>query len=502
MRKRTTFIAALMLILCLALTGCAQKTSAQETGANPQTDSSEESNTLAGWRTPPPNITYDPVMVTDATPETLEDTVWVFREETNAEMGMVLFFRDGIMTVVSADACYGAPYDYRDTQMTASYGNITIWGEAIEGLLYFQTSENRNEPERIAVWTAIEEAMQFAKELNGGFTAPFTPTDLGVAINTSKSSVVTEPSEDYSVTPESLDRTAWILEYDVGQTERAALFFKDGKVTYVSWDYIYEDSYRYKNNILITDEINIGFVGTVDGAHITEVTYYGVPYPNLTRVDIPRAIQYAKELRPEFESPFDDDYPGLDFDTGDSGIMDGSNNGDGGNNGTANNSNPRYENGQYVYVVAGKEIRLSVNIWDYVKNGSKYKVLDWKGLLEHYGYDKPNSTHSQYMSTDGWKRIEVGYRYWDNHGVSGVFAVSMDESMSSGISVNIRQNSVDYSDRYIFSTGEQLPGDINCMILMAYTAEQMMNNPSSDPYAELFGEYRVSNSSTIEYVIP
>ena len=307
-------------------------------------------------------------------------------------------------------------------------------------------------------------------------------------------------AEDFSQTPESLDETAWILEYDVGQTERAALFFKNGMVTYVSWDGICEDSYRYKNNILITDEINIGFVGTVDGAHITEVTHYGAPYPDLTRVDIQRAIQYAQELRPEFEPPF-------------GGNDDGAGNGGSGNQGNTgtDNSNPRYDNGKYVYVVAGKEIRLSVNIWDYVNNGSKYKVLDWKGLLEHYGYDRPNTFQSQYMSNDNWLRIEVGYMYRDSYNASGfhvsnasaIYVSTWDKDRSSGIGIKVWEREPDYSDGYVFSTGQKEPGNIVCLILMAYAAEQLPNDPASDPFAELFSEYKVSGpADNIEYVIP
>lgn len=310
-----------------------------------------------------------------------------------------------------------------------------------------------------------------------------------------------EPAEDFSQTPESLEGTAWILKGETDPDRCLAFFFKDGVATIVNGSFYFPATYYYENHILQTDPEEVGYEGEVNGATMS-LTYFQEPYYSMTRVNIAEALQYARNINPECKTPFDDDYPGLDFDTGDSGIMDGSNNGDGGNNSNTDNSNPRYENGQYVYIVAGKEIRLSVNVWDYVKNGSKYKVLDWKGLLEYYGYTSPNTTHSQYMSTGGWRRIEVGYRYWDNHGISGVFATSMDESGSAGISVNIRQSSADYSDGYVFSTGEQLPGDINCLILMAYTAEQMKNNPSSDPYAELFSEYRVSSSGTIEYVIP
>ena len=313
--KKATWFLALIVAAGIVLTGCAPKAAGQEASPNAEAGNPRETNALTGWCTPPPNITYDPVTVTDATPATLENTVWVFREETSKEQGVVLFFRDGVMTAVSADACYGAPYDYRDTQLTVSYQDIAISGEAIEGLLYFRTNKSGDGQERIAVWTTIEDAAQFAKELNGGFVAPFTPDDLGIVINTPA------PSEDFSQTPESLDGTAWILEYDVGQVERAAFFFKDGMATVVSWDYIYEDSYTYENHILVTDEINIGFEGVVDGSRLTEVTFYGAPYPDLTRVDIPHAVQYAKELRPEFVSPFDGGGSEPDRDTVDSGAM-------------------------------------------------------------------------------------------------------------------------------------------------------------------------------------
>lgn len=485
MRKNIAFIAALTLIFCLALTGCTQKAGGQVASSNTQADNAQENNALAGWRTPPLNITYDPVMVTDATPDTLENTVWVFRDEAHAKNGMVLFFRDGIMTVVNTDACYGTPYDYRNTQLTASYGDKAIAGEAIEGLLYLMLCENRDEPERIAVWTAIEEAMPFAKELNSGFVAPFTPADLGVVINTPTSSVVAEPAEDYSVTPESLDRTAWILEYDVGQTERAALFFKDGKVTSVSWDYIYEDSYTYKNNILITDEINIGFTGTVDGAYITEVTYYGASYPDLTRVDIPRAVQYATELRPEFVSPFDGDYPGFDFDTGDSGIMDGGNNGNGGNDGSQNTD------GSYTWQVGNYTLTTHINVMDYI-DGDVWRanemaiVLGWSPI----GIDGNTNTSAK----------EPSYYLRDNTILS--YDIHKSPRRCNGLSSWIKADGnltfsilfpIDRGDAKYSMNGGDLKWTLDAIVCFAYAAEQLPNNTTTNPFAGVFSSDSIYN---------
>lgn len=291
-----------------------------------------------------------------------------------------------------------------------------------------------------------------------------------------------EPAEYFSETPESLDGTAWILDNNPNQKERAAFFFKDGLVTYVSRDEIYKDSYRYKNNVLITDEINIGIVGDVNGGRLINVTYYGNPYPDMIRVEPSRAVQYVRELHPDFESPFDDGAEPAS-DTGYT---------------STDNSDPRFENGQYIYVVAGKEIRLSVNVWDYVKIGSAYKRLDWKGLLEHYGYDKPNTTHSQYMKLDNGERVEIGYGYREQYvGYSNVYIIFCAAGGT------IMEKNPDFSDGYLFDKGENLPGNITGMILLAYTAEQMLNNPNTDPYASLFGEYRVESSSAEPvYAIP
>lgn len=319
------------------------------------------------------------------------------------------------------------------------------------------------------------------------------------------------PGEDFSETPESLEGTAWILKGETDPDRCLAFFFKDGVATIVNGSFYFPATYYYENHILQTDPEEVGYEGEVNGATMS-LTYFQEPYYSMTRVSITEAVQYARNINPECKTPFDDDYPGLGFDTGDSGIMDGSNNGDGNqDNSGMYNTTPRYENGQYVYVVAGKEIRLSVNVWDYVKKGSKYKVLDWKGLLEHYGYDRPNTFQSQYMSNDNWLRIEVGYMYRDSYNASGfhvsnasaIYVFTWDKDRSSGIGINVWEREPDYSDGYVFSTGQKEPGNIVCLILMAYAAEQLPNDPASDPFAELFSEYRVSSGSgPIEYVIP
>ena len=199
MKNRIVSIVALTLAICLALTGCAKGADSQEAGAivqvgGEQSNSApvggEQSNDartddaqgrdapLTGWRLPPENITGDPTMVTEATPDTLEGTAWMLRDGANAENSMALFFKDGIMTFVRADTCYGTSYDYAGTQLEAYHGDDVVYGEAMEGSLYVST--NDRDGESIARWTTIEEAMELARELNGSFTAPFTPEALGI----------------------------------------------------------------------------------------------------------------------------------------------------------------------------------------------------------------------------------------------------------------------------------------------------------------------------------
>ncbi len=304
-KKQLCLLIALLFVLGSVLTGCK---SAEESGivvasSEGTVTNPAQTNVLDGWCTPPPNITYDPVEVTDATPSTLENTVWIYKDEANANKGLVLFFRNGIMTVVSADACYGTPYEYQNTQLEAFYGETFIAGEAIEGLLYF--NDCSTESECIAVWSSIEDAMQFAKSLNSSFQAPFSPDDLGITVDQPLSGDVTEPTEISDETPESLDRTAWVRKGEIDPERCLAFFFKDGVVTIVSKDFYFDASYRYKSNIMTTDSEEVGYNGDVSGNKM-QVTSFQSPYCELTRVPIDEANAYAQSIN-EYFVPFSED---------------------------------------------------------------------------------------------------------------------------------------------------------------------------------------------------
>lgn len=299
----------------------------------------------------------------------------------------------------------------------------------------------------------------------------------------------------------NLNNTYWIAnsykaddEHDSisvdGENNGIVLVFSNDRVSLIDCDGVQLKAagYEYNNSKITFDGFNPETVyASIDGNELTLYSQNGSSWWLMTQTDIDTANAYIGQLL----AGKDSFVIGEDFDTGDGGIMDGGNN-------TTDNSNPKYENGQYVYIVAGKEIRLSVNVWDYVKVGTKYKLLNWQGLLEHYGYTNPSTTHSQYMVLDDGSRVEVGYRVWGDGEITGVFSGSSAADTWS----NIRESNPDYSDGYIFSTGEKYPGNINSLILLAYAAEQRLANPTVEPFASVFGGYATTDGSPADYTLP
>lgn len=108
--------------------------------------------------------------------------------------------------------------------------------------------------------------------------------------------------------------------------------------------------------------------------------------------------------------------PGENFDTGDSSIMDGTNNPDGStseheaitdtndesipdgaaeeaarngddSSGGIDNHNPRQgTDGMYIYQVRGHEVKLSINIWDYIGSDTTDNFFKLTSLARYYGY--------------------------------------------------------------------------------------------------------------------
>ena len=188
MKNRIVWIVTLIAVLCLVLTACANSAGHQETSevvqvgdeqnSDIQPSDAQSDDALTGWRLPPENITENPTTVTEATPDSLERTAWMLKDPENADNSIALFFKDGIMTFVRTDVCFGALYEYKNTQLEAYYGDNAYYGEAIEGLLYVLTTDR--DGESITRWSNVEDVMQLAKELNGSFIAPYTPEALGI----------------------------------------------------------------------------------------------------------------------------------------------------------------------------------------------------------------------------------------------------------------------------------------------------------------------------------
>lgn len=475
MKRRIALFVALMMVFCIALTGCGQ-----DTGKNDANAEQVSINNL--------NNTYWIANSYKADDE--HDSISVDGENN----GIVLVFSNDRVSLIDCDGVQlkAAGYEYNNSKITFDGFNPETVYASIDGNELTLYSQNGS-----SWWLMTQTDIDTANAYIGQLLAGKDSFVIGEDFDTDDAPIIdgTDNPDEYSVTPESLDRTAWVRKGESDPSRRLAFFFMDGVVTIVSSDYYFDAYYRYKNYIMTTDPEEVGFDADVSGGEM-EVTSFSAPYCTMTRVGIDEAIMYAKEICPDFASPFDGDYPGLDFDTGDSGIMDGSNDGTQNNN-TTDNSNPKYENGQYVYVVGGKEIRLSINVWDYVKIGTKHKVFDWEAMLEHYGYTSINSTHGRYRKLEDGSRVEIGYRVWGDGEITGVYS----DCSSTGL-LSIRESNPDYSDGYIFSTGEKYPGNINSLILLAYAAEQRLANPTEDPFAEIYGEYAIPNGSPADYIIP
>ena len=210
MNKRIVFFVIPIVALCLAFIACGKAATEQKTEQKPeqetitivqggsaesdnsQSNDAESNDVVSGWRLPPENITENPTTVTEATPDSLEGTAWMLKDADNS---VALFFKDGIMTFVRADVCYGTIYDYEGTQLEAYHEDDVVFGEAIEGLLYVSTKDR--DGEAIARWSTIEDVLQFAKELNGSFTAPFTPEALGIYFDEPYDEDPYEGTEEY-----------------------------------------------------------------------------------------------------------------------------------------------------------------------------------------------------------------------------------------------------------------------------------------------------------------
>ena len=191
--------------------------------------------------------------------------------------------------------------------------------------------------------------------------------------------------------------------------------------------------------------------------------------------------------------------PGEDFVTGDSVIMDGSNNPNGttpdSNLSKVDNKNPQQDsNGMYIYNVQGHEIKLSVNIMDYIGwinlNGVRYENyfnVDW--LAEDFGYDEvylPNEAYMKHRDdVDGL--VFAGFRYNSDFKTTEIIGGydSMDTGYLEHGDVFIEPYDTSYME-YIYGGG--YPISLDMMILCAYNFEFYSTHTSEYAWIDIFGE--------------
>ena len=223
----------------------------------------------------------------------------------------------------------------------------------------------------------------------------------------------------------------------------------------------------------------------------------------------------------------DNDSSNEDFNTGDSTIMDGTNNpGDdfplgndesipdggaeweathgGGSSGGIDNTNPKQDaSGMYVYTVQGHEIKLRVNIWDYIGwikvNGVQIDdVFKVDKLAEYYGYDEKYNSDGAYkhVNSDG-TMIYAGFEYGGTPSVThivGAYGTADKKTLFGSGAVHIYPYDLDLMD---YSYSIERPISMDMIILCAYAMEYYADGNQGNCFEEIFGE-RAPNLSPYE----
>lgn len=203
---------------------------------------------------------------------------------------------------------------------------------------------------------------------------------------------------------------------------------------------------------------------------------------------------------------------GFDFDTGDSSIMDGTNNpgGDsedypdggawneahgGDSTGSIDNTNPKQDaSGKYVYTVQGHEIKLRVNIWDYIKwvkvDGVQVdNVLYVDELASFYGYDENYNSNGAYKhKNDDGTVIHAGFEYDATNEVSHITCGKRNSdgsNLGSG-AVHVVPYDAGAMDYYWYYVNR--PINMDMIILCAYAMEYYADGNQGNCFEEIFGE--------------
>lgn len=178
------------------------------------------------------------------------------------------------------------------------------------------------------------------------------------------------------------------------------------------------------------------------------------------------------------------------------------------NNGTpstpsnVDNYNPALGiDGMYTYNIRGHEIKLSINIWDYIGNPNYDNQLRLKAIAQYYGFTKEVNGDGVYYNptTDA----SVGLQYHTGMNTTSVVA-AFGDSNSGLYRVTISYSTYMTERMELFYKGPDRPLSLEFAVIMAYAMEQTNADPNAYPFDFLL-EYRESNDSEnyfIDYPLP
>lgn len=177
------------------------------------------------------------------------------------------------------------------------------------------------------------------------------------------------------------------------------------------------------------------------------------------------------------EAATSDNHPGENFDTGDSSIMDGTNNPDGSEvveDGTDNNSSDSYS-----WQVGGQTLTTKINVRDYIHDGS----WDIKAMSEVLGYSPIEAygrVDTRHYLNSGSPIADINFEaknsFYGNFYV--MTYVSKDSENILSYSVRCGHSGEEYN---FGSSDIKVPFEL--IVAYAYACEHLNEDASTDPFA-------------------
>lgn len=143
--------------------------------------------------------------------------------------------------------------------------------------------------------------------------------------------------------------------------------------------------------------------------------------------------------------------------------------------------------GMYTYNIRGYEIKLSINIWDYIGNPGHENLLLLKAITEHYGFtEEVNGDGVYYNPTTN---ASAGLQHHSDSNTTSVVAV-----FGGGHYAAINYSAYIAGNMDLYYKFSDRPLSLEFAIILAYAMEQTNANPEANPF-EFLNEYRESADS-------